>query len=332
MKKLLKKRKSCNKSKMKNNIKEIARIVGVSPSTVSRVFNKRPYVKEEIVKKVLETAKKLNYSPKQTARKTNIGILIEGIDTINIGEYEKMLITTLAKYMLLNNFTFEIIPISEIDFIYKHFYDVIISIIYGSETTEKIKDIKDIPIITINNPIEGCFNIYSDHRQGIEIAVDYLFSKGHKKIGLFRRNSSSWGSEERLKGYIDGLKRNKIGFDKDLTQEEDKNGTLLQAIAKICKKSPTAIISCGEDTVIEVLYSLNLINKKVPDDISIISFEITAISKYLVPPQTTIYQNFEKIGETAVEMVRKIMKGEKVNKEIVIKNEIIERETVKEIK
>jgi len=91
---------------MRNNIKEIAKLAGVSPSTVSRVFNKKPYVKEDIRRKVLEIARRVNYFPKQTARKINLGILVEGVEEINIGGYESMILTTIAKYVLKNNFTF----------------------------------------------------------------------------------------------------------------------------------------------------------------------------------------------------------------------------------
>jgi len=315
------------------NIKEIARIAGVSPTTISRVFNKRPYVKEEIRKRVIEVAKKLNYSPKQTARKINLGVLIEGVEEINIRGYESMLLTTIAKHIIKNNFTFEIIPISEIDFIYKNFYDAIISLCYWPETTEKVKGIKDIPVISVNNPISGCYNVYSDHKEGIEIAIDYLVSKGHKRIGFFRKTGKSWGAKERLKGYIERLKKYKVEYDERLVAEEDKNNSILKAIAKICKANPSSLIICGEDSVMEVVHSLYLLNKKIPDDISVISFENIYISQFLTPSHTTISQNFEKIGERVVEIVKKLINGEEIKeKEIIIKNTLIERESVKNLR
>jgi len=316
---------------MSNSIKEIARVAGVSSSTVSRVFNKKPYVKEEIRKKVIEVAKKLNYSPKQTARRINVGILVEGIEEINIRGYESMLLTTVAKYILKNNFTFEIIPVSEIDFIYKNFYDAIISLLYWQETAERIKELKDTPIITVNNPNPDYYNVYSDHKEGIEIAVEYLVSKGHKRIGFFRRTGKSWGAKERLKGYLEAIKKHKIEYDERLVEEEDKNQSTLKAIAKICKNNPSSLIICGEDAVMEVVHYLYLLNKKIPDDISIISFENIYISQFLTPSHTTISQNFEEIGKNVVEIAKKLTKREKIKKEdIVIKNILIERESVKE--
>lgn len=317
---------------MRNNIKEIAKRAGVSPSTVSRVFNKKPYVKENIRRKVLEVARRVNYFPKQTARKINLGILVEGVEEINIGGYESMILTTIAKYILKNNFTFEIIPVYEIDFIYRNFYDGIISLIYWPETTERIKKLKNIPIISVNNPIPGCYNVYSDHRESVVIAVEHLISKGHKRIGFFRKTDKSWGSKERLKGYIETLRKHKIEYDERLVEEEDKNHSVLKAITKICKNNPTSLIICGEDAVMEVVYSLYLLNKKIPDDISVISFENKYISQFLTPPHTTIFQNFEKIGESVVEIAKKLINGEKIKeKNVVIRNTLIERESVKKI-
>jgi len=117
-----------------------------------------------------------------------------------------------------------------------------------------------------------------------------------------------------------------------LVEEEDKNHSVLKAITKICKNNPTSLIICGEDAVMEAVYSLYLLNKKIPDDISVISFENKYISQFLTPPHTTIFQNFEKIGEDVVEIAKKLINGEKIKeKNVVIRNTLIERESVKKI-
>lgn len=318
--------------KMENNIKRIAKEAGVSIATVSRVFNKKPYVKDEIRKKVLEVARRLNYSPKLSARKVNCGIVVEWFETINLQSYESILIMTMTKHLIRNNFTFDIIPINEIDFVFKNFYDAIITIIFKPESVEKIKEINYFPVITINCPVEGFYNVYSDHKKGIEIAVDYLFSKGHRRICFFVENDTSWGARERINGFIEGLKKNNINFTKNLIQIEEKVGTFY-AIKKIIENEPTALIVSGEDTIMRVLHTFNILNKRVPEDISIISFENLGLSKYLNPPHTTIDQNLEQIAEKAVEILKKIVNRESnVERNVVIENNLIERYSVKEIK
>lgn len=316
---------------MKGKIYQIAKKSGVSTATVSRIFNGRPYVKDEVRTKVLQVAKKLNYTPKQTARRTNIAVLIEGINTLNIGGYESMLLTTLTKYLTKNRYTFEILSIGETDILHTHFFDGIIAILYYSDSLIKLKEIHDLPIVTINCPLEGLNNIYSDHRQGVKLAFDYLVSKGHKKIGMFLREKVSWGDRQRIASYCECLKKHRIPFNENLLQVE-KSSSLIEAVARICKAEPTAIIICGEDTPLEVSYALNLLNKQVPEDISIISFENSSISPYLNPPHTTICQHMDEIGRTTIERIKNLTNTQKEDlTATVIKNTLIERNSVKTI-
>lgn len=319
----------------KANIKRVAELAGVSTATVSRVFNRRPYVDEEVRKKILKIAQEINYTPKQTARKTNIAILIEGIETIEIGSYESMLLTSISKHIFKNRFTFEIIPVSEINTIHNSFCDVVISMVYWPESTGKIECLKNIPVVSINNPISGSnyYNIYSDHKEGIEKALDYLVLKGHRRIGFFRRTGKTWGAKERLKGYLNGLKKHNIEYEEGLVEEEEENFDVLKAIAKICKNNPSALICCGEDVVLEVVHSLYLLNKNIPQDISVISFENSNLSPFLTPPHTTISQNIEEIGRMTVEIIERIINGERIEeRDIIIKNVLIERESVRKIR
>jgi DNA-binding LacI/PurR family transcriptional regulator len=314
------------------NIKKIAQLSGVSVATVSRVLNKKPYVKETLRRKVLQTIKKLNYSPRVTAKKVNVGIVIEWLNSINLENYENILLNVLTKNLIRNSFSFDIIPINEVDFIFRQFYDVIVSIAFRPDSVDLIKEIKNIPVVTINSPIKNknFYNIYSDHDEGIEMAVDYLVSKGHRKIAFYVETDKTWGAKERIKGFKKGLKKNNVEFDSDFI-EVGENNEIFGSISKIIRKEPDSLIVSGENLIIQILYCLNILNKRVPDDISVISFENPSISRYLIPPQTTINQNLEKIGELAVENVKKIMKGERVEKNICIKNELIERDSVRNL-
>lgn len=314
------------------NIRKIAELSGVSVATVSRVLNRKPYVNERVKKRVLKTIKKLDYSPRVTAKKVNTCITVEWLDAVNLESYENILLTTLTKHLVKNNFSFDIIPINEIDFIFRNFYDVIITIIFRPPSVELIKGIKDIPVVTINNPIKNknFYNIYSAHEEGLEMAVDHLVSKGHRRIAFYVENNNTWAAVERIKGFKKGLKKNNIELPDDWI-EVGENKEVFSSISKIIKQEPDALIVSGENLIIQVLSCLNILNKRVPEDISVISFENMRVSKYLIPPQTTINQNLEKIGELTVETVKNIIKGEKAKKNICIKNNLIERDSVKRI-
>ena len=220
----------------------------------------------------------------------------------------------------------------ELDILHTHFFDGMIAILYHPESLAKIKEIRTLPVITINCPIDELQNIYSDHKQGIRLAFDYLISRGHKKIGLFQRASVPWGDTQRREAYKECLEKHNIPFDENLIQVQ-KDSSLVEAMARICRVGPTALIACGEDAPLEVMYALNLLNKRVPDDISVISFENNNLSPYLNPPHTTVCQHLDEIGRAAVEEIENIIDGKTGNlSDKIIKNTLIERASVRTLK
>jgi LacI family transcriptional regulator len=90
---------------------------------------------------------------------------------------------------------------------------------------------------------------------------------------------------------------------------------------------------CGEDMALPASRTIQVMGKKIPDDISVISIENESVSKYLFPAHTTIDPDFPRIGRTAAEKLAGIIRGEIKPKEenIKIENKIIERESVKKI-
>ena len=315
-----------------SRIYDIASKSGVSTATVSRVFNKKPFVRDEVKKKVLKVARELNYSPKLTARKDNVAIIVEGIDEINIGNYGSSLITTISRLLIENGLNFLIVPVSEIDFVHQNFVMGAIAIVHAGESIKRIREVKEFPVLMINCPVKNLHSICSDHKQGIQLAVNYLFKFGHERIGILLASGSSWGEEERLEGYKESMKKSNIKFDGRLIQTGEKQSTF-EAAAKILKAKSTSLIISGEDCVLPVTYALNLLNQRIPDDISVISFENERVSKYLTPPHTTISQHIKEIAETSVkEMVKIIRDKRKGLVNIKIKNSLNERESVKDRK
>lgn len=311
-------------------IYEIANEVGVSTATVSRVFNKKPYVKEEIRQKVLGAARRLGYSPKFTVRKDNIAIIVEGLDKINLGNYETLLIATISRYLIKERFNFEIIPIHEIDFLHQNFIEGALAILYDSESIKKIKTVaNNVPVLTINYPLENFHGVYSDHKQGMKLAVEYLAKHRHARIGLFLDYLTSWGSKERIKGYQESVKEFHLEFDEERIQSREKQ-SIFESVARIVKTKPTALIIASEDSVLPVTYALHLLDKKIPADISVVSYENKRISQYLSPPHTTISQHLEEMAEISVEKMAGIVRGEENGKVVVaIENGLIERDSVK---
>lgn len=313
-----------------NRIYEVAKAAKVSTATVSRVFNRKPYVKDELRQKVMDAARRLEYSPKFTARKDNIAMIVEGLDRINLGNYETLLIATISRHLIRERFNLEIVPIHEIDFLCQNFVEGAMAILYDSESIRKIKTIADrVPVLTINYPLKNFHTVYSDHKQGLKLAMEYLVKHRHTRIGLFLDYLTSWGSQERVKGYRESVKEFRLEFDEERIQSREKQ-SIFEAAARIMKTKPTALIIASEDSVLPVTHALHLLDKKIPADISVISYENKRISQYLSPPHTTITQHFEEMAEISVAKMVGIVRGDKNGKvKVVIENSLIERDSVK---
>ena len=311
----------------KMRISEIAAAAEVSPATVSRVFNRHPYVKDEIRNRVLEVARRMKYSPKFSAAGNNIGIVLNDYDGINPGRFEALMITALSQFLFKRNCAFEIIPHTSAPLLHNTSLKGLIAI--SPAAASALKGL-DIPMVTVNHEIEGIPSVSTDHRQGLKIAVDYLFAKGHRQIAYIGEtpNPPEWGMTERLAGYRDGLAANGLELEPEFIKKEDE--TLLEAFARIVKTGCTAVIVGGEGIVPQFCYMMFLMNKSIPADISTISFETAGLSQYLVPPQTTVDQNFSALAETVISRLDELITGKPLEQiHLRLGNRLIERESVK---
>ena len=75
---------------------------------------------------------------------------------------------------------------------------------------------KGIPVVLVNNPTEGFYNVYTDHQESLRIAVEYLHSLNHKRIAFIASTPKTWGSSERIKGYKDTLVELNLDIDENL--------------------------------------------------------------------------------------------------------------------
>jgi LacI family transcriptional regulator len=312
----------------KKSIADIAKAANVSPATVSRVFNRHPYVKENVKNRVLEVARKLKYAPKFSAAKNNIGIVVNGDEGINLGTFETLIINSLSQIMFKREYAFEIIPHTSVPLLHNSSLRGMISI---SSKASEIKDL-DIPMLTVNHELEGIPSVSTDHRQGTKMAVDYLCNAGHCQIAYLGEPPSqlNWGMTERMEGYHEGIADNHLESSPLYLKKSEE--TLLESSARILRTGCTAVIVGGEGAALQFCYAMFLMQKTIPEDISVISFETANFSKYLAPPHTTIDQNFECLAHEAVNRLESLIAGnDKQELHVRLGNRIIERESVKKL-
>lgn len=313
-----------------NRIKDIAAMAGVSTCTVSRVFNDRPYVKDEVRERVLSAAAVLGYQPKMTARRDVVSVLL-GFGRIGINSYEAALLGSIFTAAAEHNLGIELVRLEDSARISRNYSKAVIGLVYNEEAAAVLRSIRNIPVLTINYITEGCSYVCTDHEGGVRQAAGYLLEQGHRDIGLLMvpaENHFSWGDRARLDGYRKALAGYGVPFRSELVVYEalkhmDRIGRM------IATRRPTALISCGESLTLPVRYALDLFGRKVPDDISLVSFYSPWVTPYVSPEPTSVRQNFEAISGIVMDKLLELIRGEAEKTEIMIANDFIKGASVR---
>lgn len=296
------------------NSVEIAKLAGVSRSTVSRVINNYPNVPEETKLKVMEVINKYNYVPHASARmlagKHNkiLGLII--IDTKKGNE------------KVYSNTYFSPITSTIIDYAKNYGYNVLVSIVSENSDFRHVKDIfynKTISggiFVGCNNNDENIAEIINngqytaiigqdekvsehytkslivnpDNYKGAYEATKCLISQGHNEIIHICGDLNQLSAIERLNGYKSALSDSNLPIKKNLiingnfTEESGYKATL----KLIAKNLPTAIFAANDQMAIGCIQALHDNNISVPEQVSVIGFDDIEVAKYIKPSLSTV--------------------------------------------
>ncbi|MBU5456029.1 LacI family DNA-binding transcriptional regulator [Caproiciproducens sp. MSJ-32] len=304
-------------------IDDIAKRVGVSPTTVSRVINNSSYVKTETREKVLEVIKEMNYVPSAIARNLSkrenntIGIIVPDITNSYFGEVIKG-ISKIASEKDLNIILFntnndvnsELKALREIK---KHrLKGVIMTPSYSNNKLEKdfIETIEslDMPIVLVSADLNyiKLNGVFVDDFKGGYDAASLLIKEGHRKIGIIKGITESSTSENRLKGYKKALLENNI----EICEDYIKNGEFsLEKAYEITmnfldmENPPTALIVCSNKMTLGVIKGLFERNKGIPKDISLIAFNKIDLIDIVGIKLTYIEDSPIELGKEAIKLL-----------------------------
>ncbi|MGB9857796.1 MAG: LacI family DNA-binding transcriptional regulator [Dictyoglomaceae bacterium] len=333
-----------NKNLKPPTMKDVAKRAGVSVSTVSHVINKTRYVEEETKKKVLSAIKELGYRPNIVARSlrkksTNtIGLIVSNIANLFYPEVVRGIEDVLLEHkynIILCNSDEDIDKEREyIEVLYSKQVDGII--ITPSKSTETRKNLElfisqDIPVILVDRRIAGIETdvVLADNVFGTFSATEYLINLGHKRIGIITGPLDTTTGKERLDGYLKALEKYNIPVEKDLIREGnfkrdggyEKGKELLDL-----ENPPTAIISSNNLMTLGLISAISERELKIPEDISIISFDDMEWFKYFSPPLTAISQPSYELGKTAgLLLIERLKRRRKRPKEVILPTNLIIR-------
>lgn len=307
--------------------KQVARETGLSQATISRVFNRQPYVRSEIRQKVLAASRRLGYVPRVARRRTTVAIIVGGLEQIVLMGYETMMINMLTKHLSQNQLAYEIVSLRDLNTVAEHFVQGGISVAYAPEILARFKT---FPLIAIS-AFGEVPSISSDHREGVRMAVEHLLIRGHRRIGIVLNSRTTRVAQFRIAGYQQAFADRKLACRPEWIQTIE-NQSLPETMERLCRQQITALLVCGEDLGIQAYHALGLLGRRIPEDISMISYELPSVSPFLWPAQTTVAQDFDRIAELCVQHLGEMMAGKKFQKlDVRVPCRLIERGSVRSL-
>jgi LacI family transcriptional regulator len=211
----------------------------------------------------------------------------------------------------------------------------------GLEADHLIKASKHgTPVVLIDRFFEGVSLPYissNDYESALE-ANQLLIDNGHKKIACFQGIVGTSVNNQRVNGYKQALKKNKISFDPQLIIGTDfgyQNGyTCAKKLIKtLAKTKVTAIFSTGNQITLGILKAFKEDGIQVPNDVSIVSFDEQLYSDLLYTPLTTVSHMSENLGDIALKMLLPQFNSNHKTKpkNVVLKSKLIIRDSVKNL-
>ncbi|WP_274056638.1 substrate-binding domain-containing protein [Vibrio parahaemolyticus] len=306
-------------------MKDIAKLAGVSTSTVSHVINKTRFVSEEISKRVNNAAKELNYyAPSALARslKVNrtktIGMLVTTSTNPFFGEVVKGVERSCYhkgySLILCNTEGDNERMRQSINTLLQKRVDGLILMCSSleGERIDVFERYPDIPVVVMDwGPMLFTSDKIQDNSlRGGYLAAKYLIDCGHTEIGCITGPLIKHQAQMRYEGYKRAMNEAGLEFNANWIIESDfecEGG--YQAFKKMAERGtlPSSIFVSNDMMAMGVINAANELGIKVPDDLSIIGYDDIHIAKFISPSLTTIHQPKYRLGQAAVEtLVRRL--------------------------
>ncbi|XZK77897.1 LacI family DNA-binding transcriptional regulator [Clostridium perfringens] len=335
------------------NIKDIARLAGVGVSTVSRVINDHPDVKDETREKILKIIKESNYIPNNSARilkknnTNNIGVLVKGVFNPFFAEMINIIgnrINEAGYTMILqqNDYATEDDVDNLIAFVKEKRLQGIICL--GGNflnINDESFQFLDIPVVltsvnTLSKESKSKFSsIGIDNVLAAKASIQYLIDKGHRNIGILLGEKNDVGiSGLRLEGYKKALEENNIPYSEENVFIGDYDYSGAYRVTKEIinnRKDITAIFSISDIMAVGAAKSVIDQGLQVGEDISIMGFDGIDISKYYNPGITTVKQPKKNMANNSIDLLLALLAKKEEHKHIIFETKIIERESCKEV-
>jgi DNA-binding LacI/PurR family transcriptional regulator len=313
-------------------IKDIAKVLGLSTSTVSRALRDSYEISPETKKLVLEYAQKINYHPNPIAlslkerRSRSIGIIvaeiansffsqaINGIESIAYNNGYNVIIAQSRESFDREMINLQYLTSRSID-------GLIISVSTETKDFGFLKELhqRGMPIVFFDRIVDeiDTHKVIVDNYKGAYDATAHLIKNGHRHIGAVANSAFLSITKERLGGYRAALADNGIAVDETIIKHCHHGGMILEEVENAVNEllqlpqKPDAILATSDKLTTGCLRTLKTKNINVPNEMALAGFSNTDLTELLDPPLTVIKQPAFEMGELATTLLLQLIESKR---------------------
>lgn len=326
-------------------LEQIARLAGVSRSTVSRVVNDHPNVSAEVRQRVMQVIAETGYQPNLAARslvtqRTGIiGLVIpRAIQSLFTDPFFPRLIQGITQACNANDYTLSLFMFHTKEEEQKLYPRVVRARLLDGVivTSSEIDDpfipqlIKNqVPFVMVGRPYDATrvSFVQSDNVVGAHTAASHLIRLGYERIATITGPLNTTVGLDRRQGYLDALNERNGFVDEALIVEGDftESGGYA-AMQRLTPHQPDAVFAASDAMAFGALRALREAGLSVPDDVAVVGFDDLPTAVLSDPPLTTIRQPIRRSGTQAVETLIDILtNGPRPPRRITMSTELVIR-------
>ncbi|SCM76303.1 putative HTH-type transcriptional repressor PurR [uncultured Pleomorphomonas sp.] len=313
-------------------IKDVAKAAGVSQATVSYVLNNLNKVSPEVDAHVRRVAHELGYSRNRAARALKTGrnnvigcimpsLLSPVFPEIAQAVQQRAEEHGFATFVIDSGLQTAAREAEAIRVLADHGVDGAIAVL-GSP--RPASDRPTLPLVVVDQPMDGMDAVYADHREGGRLLAEYAVGLGHRRVGLLSGLQGLYSSRERREGFVEAARgRLDIAWNVEVPLVPSLPREAVDAL----RRGDVSLVVCVNDLIAMLaLSALRQARVRVPEDVSVMGFDDMQWSSWPLLNLTTVRQPLGRLGRDAVDLlVRRLDAPDAEITNIILPVSLIER-------
>lgn len=322
------------------NIRDVARLAGVSYQTVSRVLNEHPSVRPGTRQRVLDVIAEIGYRPNQaaralvTSRSRTIGVLTS--QTSNYGPTTS--VTAIEHAAREAGYRLNVTSIASteypsikaaLDHLLAQSIEALVVIAPQVRVLEAIRELAiDVPYVTLQNAdVGGQHSLSVDQVEGGRLATRHLIELGHTEI-MHISGPQDWiEAEARMQGYLEAINDADLRTRAPILGDWSAHFGYYAGLELLRFRDFTAVFASNDQMALGFMHACREMGVDIPGDMSLVGFDDIPEAAHFYPPLTTVRQNFSEIGRRAVSLLLAELQGNHLEQQQITPELVVRQST-----